>query len=156
MGSEIERKFLVRDASVLDAHAGTYFKQGYVRTADKTTVRVRLAGEQGFLTLKGPTVGISRVEYEYEVPAADAKEMLAAFCSEPMIEKTRFKIEVDGLLWEVDRFMGQNEGLVLAEVELESEDQVVSPPSWVGQEVSGDARYFNSRLAENPFSRWGK
>jgi len=154
MGKEIERKFLVADLGVLDAAEGTYFKQGYVRTADKTTVRVRVAGEKGFLTLKGPTSGFSRAEFEYEVPKQEALEMLEAFCQEPMIEKTRFRIPHEGLIWEVDRFVGKNEGLVVAEVELESEIQEISLPAWIGEEVTGEVRYYNSRLAETPFQEW--
>jgi adenylate cyclase len=106
------------------------------------------------LTIKGITIGATRREYEYEIPMADANEMLDELCEKPIIEKTRFKISHAGLTWEIDEFAGVNQGLIVAEVELESEDQNIDFPPWVGEEVSGDPRYFNSNLIANPFANW--
>jgi CYTH domain-containing protein len=118
------------------------------------TVRVRTVGDQGFLTVKGITVGASRSEYEYEIPVADANEMLDRLCERPLIEKTRYRIPHGGLVWEIDEFEGENRGLVTAEVELKDQQQAVTPPNWVGEEVTGDPRYFNANLVAKPFSSW--
>jgi CYTH domain-containing protein len=118
------------------------------------TVRVRTIDDKGFLTIKGITIGATRREYEYEIPMADTNEMLDELCEKPIIEKTRFKISHAGLTWEIDEFAGVNQGLIVAEVELESEDQNIDFPPWVGEEVSGDPRYFNSNLIANPFANW--
>lgn len=155
MPVEIERKFLLGDVSVLVGREGTYFRQGYIATADSTTVRVRIAGDLAFLTVKGPTVGMSRPEYEYEIPVRDAEEMLGNLCRQPTLEKRRYLVEFEGLTWEVDEFLGENKGLHVAEVELKDEEQHVPLPAWVGEEVTGQAEYYNSRLAAKPFSRWG-
>lgn len=117
-------------------------------------MRVRRQDEKAFLTLKGRNTGISRLEYEYEIPAADADELLQ-FCQRPLIEKTRYVEKIDGHVWEIDCFFGDNEGLLVAEIELKSEDEPFEKPVWLGQEVSGDVRYYNSNLAENPYSKWG-
>jgi adenylate cyclase len=153
MGIEIERKFLV-NGDDWRIGTGTVYRQGYIVSGNGRTVRVRIAGEQGYLTLKGAAAGISRAEYEYAIPVADAAEMLDILCDRPQIEKTRYKIPHNGLIWEVDEFSGENQGLILAEVELTSPDQSVSLPPWIGQEVSHDFRYFNSNLAKFPYSRW--
>jgi CYTH domain-containing protein len=108
----------------------------------------------GFLTVKGVTVGAARAEYEYEIPAGEAAEMLDELCERPLIEKTRFRVEHHGMVWEIDRFAGDNAGLIIAEVELEEEDQVVVLPDWVGKEVTGDRRYYNANLITEPFSEW--
>lgn len=126
--------------------------QGYLNTDPDRCVRVRVAGERGFLTIKGPTVGITRAEFEYDIPLADATGMLS-LCAN-VIKKTRHYVPRDGLIWEVDVFSGANEGLVLAEVELPSEDHELKLPAWVGDEVSYDERYFNAALAERPFTTW--
>lgn len=154
MTQEIERKFLVTDFSWREGANGTLYRQGYIPTQNRTTVRVRIAGEKGYVTLKGPTTGISRLEYEYEVPLADADSMLNQLCVPPLIEKWRYRLTVGGHLWEVDEFLGDNGGLVLAEVELGSEGEAFVRPAWVGQEVSQDARYFNSNLAKHPYRLW--
>ena len=152
MGIEIERKFLVCGQGWRQGLAQRY-SQGYLNRAAERTVRVRIAGEQAFLTIKGRSQGASRLEFEYPVPLADAQALLQ-LCEGPLIEKTRYTLEQDGLRWEVDEFHGENAGLVLAEVELASEDQTITRPDWLGKEVTGDERYYNSRLSEQPFGRW--
>ncbi len=154
MAKEIERKFLVKGDSWRGLGSGKRYRQGYLSTVKERTVRVRTAGEQGFITVKGISVGASRSEYEYEIPTADANEMLDRLCERPLVEKTRYRIPFGGLTWEVDEFGGDNRGLVTAEVELHSETQEVSLPDWIGQEVTGDPRYFNSNLVAHPFSKW--
>ena len=154
MPQEIERKFLVRNDSWRGQDAGKHYRQGYLSTVKERTVRVRTAADKGFLTIKGITVGASRSEYEYEIPAADANEMLDRLCERPLIEKTRYRIPHAGLVWEVDEFEGENRGLITAEVELKDEHQSVAPPDWIGKEVTGDPRYFNANLVARPFTTW--
>jgi CYTH domain-containing protein len=153
MGIEIERKFLV-NKEVWNAFMkpeGKYYRQGYLLNGKERVVRVRIAGDQAFLTIKGAADGISRLEYEYEIPKADAQEMLDKFKPEGT-EKIRYRIpEGSGLVWEVDEFLGDNEGLVIAEIELATEEQLFSRPDWVGQEVTHDERYYNAILAFRPF-----
>lgn len=153
MASEIERKFLVSDLSCIDGSEGVRIAQGYLSQDPERTVRVRLAGDQAWLTIKGRSEGISRAEYEYGIPLADAKDLLG-LCLPSVIDKTRHCIDFGGHVWEVDVFHGANDGLVVAEVELASENVQPELPPWVGLEVSGDPRYFNSRLASAPFSSW--
>jgi CYTH domain-containing protein len=154
MGKEIERKYLINDDSWRQGASGTTYRQGYLSTVKERTVRVRTIDDKGFLTIKGITIGATRREYEYEIPTADANEMLDELCEKPIIEKTRFKISHAGLTWEIDEFSGVNQGLIVAEVELESEDQNIDFPPWVGVEVSGDPRYFNSNLIAKPYANW--
>ena len=154
MGKEIERKYLIKDDTWRKDASGTTYRQGYLSTVKERTVRVRTIDDKGFLTIKGITIGATRREYEYEIPMVDANEMLDELCEKPIIEKTRFKISHAGLTWEIDEFAGVNQGLIVAEVELESEDQNIDFPPWVGEEVSGDPRYFNSNLIANPFVNW--
>ncbi|BAT54753.1 hypothetical protein NOS3756_37260 [Nostoc sp. NIES-3756] len=153
MAKEIERKFLVNGDSWRQLGEGSLYRQGYI-ASQGATVRVRIAGNQGYLTIKGPTVNFSRSEFEYPIPLADAEEMLDTLCDRPLIEKTRYKIEWSGLVWEVDEFAGANQGLIIAEVELTDEAQQVEIPDWIGTEVTGDARYFNSYLVKHPFGEW--
>ncbi|MEJ1930734.1 CYTH domain-containing protein [Nostoc sp. NIES-2111] len=153
MAKEIERKFLVNGDSWRQLGEGSLYRQGYI-ASQGATVRVRIAGNQGYLTIKGPTVNFSRSEFEYPIPLADAEEMLDTLCDRPLIEKTRYKIECSGLVWEVDEFAGANQGLIIAEVELTDEAQQVEIPDWVGTEVTGDARYYNSYLVKHPFAEW--
>lgn len=154
MGIEIERKFLLSsDAWRTGAH-GTLYRQGYLAVEKNRTVRVRRVGTKGFITVKGISTGASRAEYEYEIPATDADAMLDSLCLRPLIEKTRYCVTHRGFTWEIDEFHGENEGLVLAEIELASEDQPFDLPSWAGKEVTEDARYYNSRLVNRPFSQW--
>jgi CYTH domain-containing protein len=154
MPQEIERKFLVRNEDWCVPGTGIVYRQGYLCTVPERTVRVRLVRDQGFLTVKGVTVGAARAEYEYEIPAGEATEMLDELCERPLIEKTRYRVEHHGMVWEIDRFAGDNAGLIIAEVELEEEDQVVVLPDWVGKEVTGDRRYYNANLITEPFSEW--
>ena len=154
MSLEIERKFLVIDPSVVHGHPSERLVQAYIAATDRATVRIRIAGEQAWLTLKGATKGISRRELEYPIPVADAELCLAELCADGVVSKTRYRIPHAGHVWEVDVFDGTNAGLVLAEIELTAADEEFERPPWVGKEVSGDPRYFNSQLAEHPFSLW--
>jgi adenylate cyclase len=154
MPQEIERKFLVRNEDWCVPGTGIPYRQGYLCTVPERTVRVRLVRDQGFLTVKGVTVGAVRAEYEYEIPAEEAAEMLDELCQRPLIEKTRYRVEHHGMVWEIDRFEGDNAGLVIAEVELEEEDQSIVLPDWIGKEVTGDRRYYNASLITEPFSEW--
>lgn len=153
MGKEIERKYLVRGDAWRALAAGVRYRQGYLSTVKERTVRVRTVGERGYLTVKGITVGATRKEFEYEIPAADAASLLE-LCEQPLVEKVRYKIPIGGLTWEVDEFEGVNRGLIVAECELASEDQRVELPAWIGEEVTGDPRYFNSNLIAHPFTTW--
>ncbi len=156
MAQEIERKFLVRLDAWRPRSPGTLHRQGYLSSQKERVVRVRIAGDQAMLTIKGVTVGLTRSEFEYPVPVEDAVAMLDTLCERPQIEKHRH-IEVHaGKTWEVDVFHGENEGLVIAELELCSEGEAFEAPAWVGEEVSSDPRYFNSNLAKNPYSAWGR
>jgi adenylate cyclase len=154
MGIEIERKFLVMgDAWRAQASAQTRFSQGYLSRDPSRTVRVRIAGEQAFLTIKGATHGATRAEFEYAVPLADAQALLS-LCDGPVVEKIRHLCPHEGMTWEVDEFLGANAGLVVAEIELQSESQPFAQPAWLGTEVTGDGRYVNANLAVKPFSSW--
>jgi adenylate cyclase len=150
---EIERKFLVLQEKWKPGSEGIRIKQGYLSVDPERTIRIRQAGEKAFLTIKGKSVGISRIELEYEIPLADA-EVLLKMCQKTVIEKTRYVENIGGFIWEVDVFEGLNSGLVLAEVELTSENQEFEIPVWAGEEVSGDYRYFNSWISKNPYSIW--
>lgn len=155
MSVEIERKFLVKAALWHpDASRGLRYRQGYLSTDPARVVRVRTTGTKAFLTIKGPTIGTTRAEYEYEIPLADANAMLDALCHRPLIEKVRYRERVDDRVWEVDVFDGANAGLIVAEVELPDANATVTLPPWAGQEVSDDPRYFNSNLALRPFTQW--
>lgn len=155
MGIEIERKFLVIDDAWQNEVRDHYrITQGYLSTGKSSTVRVRRRGAEAFLTIKGAPVGFSRLEFEYSIPVEDAEVMLARLSGTAVVEKTRYEVVVEEKLWEIDVFEGANEGLTLAEIELESGRDEFRLPSWAGEEVSGDARYANSRLAEHPFQQW--
>lgn len=130
------------------------YRQGYLSTAPERTVRVRTAGDKGYLTIKGPSRGASRLEFEYEIPLQEANQLLDELCHRPLIEKRRYKIPLGGLTWEVDEFFGENDGLILAEIELRDEHQAFDRPVWLGQEVTGDPRYYNANLVSHPYSRW--
>ena len=155
MAQEIERKFLPANNAWRGQAAGIPYVQGYLCASQGQTVRVRLAGSQAFLTIKGPTQGISRAEFEYPIPEADARELFL-LCPLPLIEKNRYCIEHAGLIWEVDEFSGANSGLVLIEVELTCAEQEILKPSWVGEEVSADSRYSNAMLSRHPYNTWKK
>jgi len=155
MPQEIERKFLVKDGYKQYAITSTRITQGYLSSIPERIVRVRINGEKGFVTIKGVSnlSGMSRYEWEKEIPVNDARELLA-LCEPGVIDKTRFLVQVGKFTFEVDEFYGENEGLVVAEVELSSEEELFEKPSWLGKEVTGDKRYYNSKLAGNPFSKW--
>ncbi len=155
MGIEIERKFLVTgDGWRQQAASRTRFSQGYLSRDPARTVRVRIAGDAAFLTIKGATTGATRAEFEYAVPLADAQQLLA-LCDGPVVEKVRHLCPFEGMTWEVDEFLGANAGLVVAEIELDAEGQAFARPAWLGTEVTGDARYVNANLAVRPFTSWG-
>ena len=155
MPLEIERKFLVRKElwQQCDKPSGELFRQGYLLTDPTKTIRVRQTSEKGFITIKGISVGASRAEFEYEIPFEEAKELLDQF-SGSELSKIRYKILFEEKLWEVDEFLGDNEGLMVAEIELESEDEKFTLPDWIGREVTGEDRYYNSNLTLNPFKTW--
>ncbi len=154
MGKEIEKKFLVKDDRWRQLAEGTVYRQGYLSVVKERVVRVRTIGDTGYLTIKGLTVGASRLEYEYEISVSDSNEMLDQLCQKPIIEKKRYKVEFGGLTWEIDEFFGDNDGLIVAEVELEDENQEFEIPGWIGEEVTSDPRYFNSNLTRHPFTKW--
>lgn len=154
MGIEIERKFLVHAEHLPPLPPGERIVQGYVPTLNRVTVRVRLRGKRAWLTLKGPTTGIRRSEFEYEIPVADAEAMLAELCQGGVIDKTRHEIVHAGQRWELDVFAGANAGLLLAELELASEDAQFARPDWAAEEVSADLRYSNQALMRTPWTTW--
>ncbi len=154
MALEIERKFLVVGDAWRSLATGTLYRQGYVVLGVGKTVRVRVAGSTGYLTIKGPSVNLARAEFEYQIPLGDAMAMLDTLCEQPLIEKTRYKISYAGMVWEVDEFAGENQGLIVAEVELTTADQAIALPPWVGIDVSHDPRYFNSYLVQHPYRQW--
>jgi len=150
---EIERKFLIKPELWQPPVNGVEIKQGYLSVDPERVVRVRVAGEKAFLTIKGKPVGIVRTELEYEIPKNEA-EVLLKLCLDFPVEKIRFKEKIGELVWEIDIFKGENEGLIMAEVELADENQNVDLPDWVGDEVSSDSRYYNAWLSQNPYSKW--
>jgi adenylate cyclase len=154
MAKEIERKFLVKGDAWRALAKGTTYRQGYLNSAKERTVRVRTAEDKAFLTIKGLTLGATRAEYEYAIPFDEGKAMLDALAEKPLIEKKRYKIPAGDLTWEIDEFLGDNAGLIVAEVELKSEDQAFDRPAWLGDEVTGDTRYYNANLIKKPFTRW--
>jgi adenylate cyclase len=153
MSIEIERKYLVKGEEWRRLADPVQYVQGYLVSDEKRTVRVRIAGNSGFLTIKGKSVGMSRKEFEYPIPLDDARELIL-LSKIPIVEKKRSKIEWEGKIWEVDEFEGQNKGLILAEIELKSEEERFTIPPWIGVEVTGDIRYFNSYLSQNPYMEW--
>lgn len=157
MGVEIERKFLVKDDSWRSAvESEAHLMQGYLADGAGTTatVRVRVTGGAAYLTIKGTTPGIRRSEYEYPIPVADARTMLRELTMYSIIDKTRYRVRSGKHLWELDLFAGENAGLVLAELELGSEQEAFELPAWTGEEVSEDTRYYNANLARNPYKHW--
>ncbi len=154
MAIEIERKYLLANDEWRGLTQGTSYRQGYVCNQKDKTVRIRTDGVKGILTIKGEGNGLARAEYEYRIPLDDANEILDTMCDDPPIEKTRYCIEYQGFIWEVDEFHGANNGLLIAEVELESEDQHAPIPHWIGEEVTGELRYYNAYLVQHPYSTW--
>ena len=155
MALEIERKFLVKGDFKTEAYQSTRITQGYLSSVPERTVRVRVKGEKGFLTIKGKgnASGISRYEWEKEIPVEEAKELLQ-LCEPGIIDKTRYLIRHEGHLFEVDEFHGENDGLVIAEIELKNENENFSRPAWLGEEVTGDRKYYNAMLSQNPYINW--
>lgn len=154
MGIEIERKFLIKNDKWKDAVQESFvLKQGYLNSEPSRTVRVRIKGDKGILTIKGKNKGAVRAEFEYEIPLQDA-EALIQLCEKPIIEKERFIVLENNKVWEVDLFEGVNKGLQVAEVELQKEDEAIQLPDWIGKEVTSDARYYNSNLVQQPFCDW--
>ncbi len=154
MAQEIERKFLVQGDAWRKGAERVLIRQGYLSADGARTVRVRIKGERAFVTIKGPPVVLVRAEYEYEIPIADADEMLHHLCMKPLIEKWRYFVSFAGVMWEVDEFLNENAGLVVAELELHDAAQQVQLPAWVAQEVTSDPRYTNANLAKRPFATW--
>ena len=154
MKKEIERKFLIKGDFMPYVTSATYIEQGYVAKSDALTLRIRTRDEQGYLTIKGRSnaAGMSRSEWEYEIPVEEARELLSF--SKGTIKKHRYLVPVGEHVFEVDRFYGENEGLVMAEVELQSEDEQYPRPEWLGEEVTGDRRYYNSQLLKHPYLTW--
>lgn len=155
MGVEIERKFLVdrEKWQQIARPEATHFRQGYIFSDEKKTIRIRVTDVEAYITIKGSTAGVSRSEFEYTIPAADGVQLLDNFAVSEL-EKYRFNINYAGKLWEVDEFLGDNQGLLMAEIELDSEDEKFELPPWVTTEVTGDKRYYNSFLSVNPFKNW--
>ena len=153
MNIEIERNFLLKNDNWREGAIGVHYKQAYLNEKGDNTVRVRIEGEKAKLTIKGKSSNISRLEFEYDIPMADA-EALFTLAKTPIVEKYRYKIMYAGNCWEVDEFLGMNRGLVVAEIELESETQSFEKPDWIGMEVSGDKRYTNANLARKPYCEW--
>lgn len=156
MGREIERKYLVKPGAWTPRGDGKPFKQGYLNSQKERVVRVRIEGDAARLTIKGLTTGVTRSEFEYPLPLEDASILLDQLCEKPLIDKHRHVETHGGHTWEIDVFHGDNEGLVVAEVELASESERPELPAWAGAEVSGDPRYFNSNLLKNPYKSWPK
>jgi len=155
MGVEIERKFLLKDKSWRDnADTGTRFCQGYLSEDGPGSVRVRIEGDRANINIKSATLDMSRLEYEYSIPLSDAEQLLQDICIKPLIEKTRYHVHVHGKLWEVDVFEGDNAGLTVAEVELQSKDESIVLPDWVAEEVTSDKRYYNVCLVKHPYKDW--
>lgn len=153
MGVEIERKFLLAGDGWRSLGVAVSMRQGYLSSDKARVVRVRIEGDHAYITIKGKSVGATRGEWEYPVPVADAQELLL-LCQQPLVEKVRRRIDVAGRTWEVDEFSGANKGLIVAEIELSSEDEVFDKPAWIGDEVTEDARYYNSSLVSKPFTEW--
>jgi adenylate cyclase len=156
MAQEIERKFRVTGSGYRGQGKARRYRQAYLSTDKARTVRVRVVEDRAWLTIKGLTQGVTRAEFEYEIPLADALMLLESICHQPVIDKTRHVIHHGQHVWEVDEFHGVNDGLVVAEIELASEDEAFEKPDWLGEEVSGDPRYFNANLIAHPYREWGE
>lgn len=154
MGLEIERKYLLCSEAWRELGPGLVIVQGYLSTTRDCAVRVRIIGDTAFLGIKGKTSGMTRQEFEYSIPVQDAQEMLESLAERPFIEKTRYTIPYGGLIWEIDEFHGENQGLIIAEVELTAENQQINIPEWIGSEVTNDPRYYNANLVAHPYSHW--
>lgn len=156
MAQEIERKFLVVGNAWRNLASAKHLCQGYLSTAKERTVRIRICDDKAWITIKSTNRGITRTEFEYSIPVADARHMLTHMAEQPIIEKYRYRIPLNGLIWEIDEFLGVNQGLIVAEVELNHTDEHIIFPDWIGQEVSDDPKYFNNNLVRKPFTSWHK
>lgn len=154
MAEEIERKFLVNSQVFKTMGEKHHIHQGFLSTEKERVVRIRLMDEHAWITVKGKSQGAARAEFEYEIPPSDAQLILENICLKPTIEKYRYKIYYEGHTWEVDEFLGENEGLVVAEIELEEAGQAFTKPDWIGEEVTDDPRYYNASLVRNPYKMW--
>ena len=154
MGVEIERKFLLAGDAWRGQGQAIPMRQGYLCSDPERTVRVRIEGGRAVITIKSKGNGVRRGEWEYAIPVADAAELLDGLCEQPLVEKTRHRIAIGAHVWEVDEFAGENAGLVVAEIELGSEDEAFDKPDWIGREVTGDRRYYNASLIRLPYSQW--
>lgn len=152
--NEIERKFLVKNTNYREGAIKNSMKQGYIANSPKKSIRVRIGDTKAFLNIKGAITGITRPEFEYEIPLSDAVELLERFAEGPIIEKIRYVVEYEGFKWEIDEFGGENQGLIVAEIELSSEEEYFEKPSWIGEEVTNDLRYLNTNLSIHPFKTW--
>ena len=152
--AEIERKFLVARTDWKVGRQGRRLRQGYLASDEQRQVRVRTAGEQAWLTIKGRPQGATRLEFEYPIPLAHAERLLEELCQRPIIDKTRYEVLLGSHTWEIDEYHGANAGLVVAEIELEAEDAAFTLPDWAGREVTTDPRYANASLVSRPFSEW--
>ncbi len=155
MATEIERKFLLANDSWREqADVGMAYCQGYLVGSRLASVRVRIQGERAFINIKSATISITRQEYEYEIPVTEAREMLDTLCEKPLVEKTRYRIAQGKHTWEIDEFHGENQGLIVAEIELMDENESFEKPDWLGREVSDDVRYYNVNLVKHPYRDW--
>lgn len=155
MAIEIERKFLLANEDWRQAvDKSVYYKQGYLSSQPTASIRVRISDEEAWLNIKSATIGVQRLEFEYNIPLQDAENIISLLCKKPIIEKTRHFVHFDDELWEIDEFVGDNEGLVVAEIELPDADKLFSKPSWLGHEVTFDLRYYNNNLVQNPYKNW--
>lgn len=155
MATEIERKFLLKnDSWRTEANEGSMIRQGYLAGTEKSSIRVRVSGEKANINIKSATLDVTRQEYEYAIPLSEANEILDTLCEGPLIEKTRYHVQHGDHVWEVDEFYGDNQGLVVAEIELNSADENFERPDWVGEEVSDDTRYYNVCLVKHPYKDW--
>ncbi|MFY9089299.1 CYTH domain-containing protein [Arcobacter aquimarinus] len=156
MALEIERKYLVNLEKLGTLENGNRIKQGYLSTNKDAVVRVRVKNDKAYLTIKGSNIGATRLEFEYKIPVVEANEMLDKLCQKPVIDKTRYLIDYENHTFELDIFYGDNDGLVVAEVELLDENETIKLPSWIKEEVTSDERYYNSNLMKNPYKNWKK
>lgn len=154
MPAEIERKFLIDRQRWPEPKTGEHIQQAYLSSQKERVIRLRIAGEVAHLTVKGITTGATRLEFEYEIPVSDARQMISEICEQPVLEKVRYRIPAGRHVWEVDEFLGANEGLLVAEIELEDEAEEFEKPDWIAAEVTDDPRYFNSNLLSHPYSKW--
>lgn len=155
MAREIEHKFLLANADWRVAvEKSVQYKQGYLSSQSTSSIRVRISDQQAWLNIKSATIGTQRLEFEYDIPLHDAEHILTVLCGKPLIEKTRHFITIDGNIWEIDEFTGDNAGLIIAEIELSEVGEIFSKPPWLGAEVTHDLRYYNNNLAINPYKNW--